>query len=136
MDYSSYDIDFTVEGRRRVHLFSYILGYSRRQYLRFVEAQDLATTLREHIHAFEHLGGVARTCLYDNMKVVVLRHGDEGPLYNPKFLAFATHYGFTPAGLPRPAQPDERQGGKAVLLRRNKACSTAGPFARWNISTR
>jgi hypothetical protein len=30
------------------------------------------------------------------MKVVVLRHGDEGPIYNPKFLAFATHYGFTP----------------------------------------
>ena len=96
MDYSTYDIDFTAEGRRRVHLFSYVLGYSRRQYLRFVEAQDLPTTLREHIRAFEHLGGVARTCLYDNMKVVVLRHGDEGPLYNPKFLAFATHYGFTP----------------------------------------
>ena len=96
MDYSTYDIDFTDEGRRRVHLFSYVLGYSRRQYLRFVEAQDLPTTLREHIRAFEHLGGVAATCLYDNMKVVVLRHGDEGPLYNPKFLAFATHYGFTP----------------------------------------
>ena len=96
MDYSTYDIDFTGEGRRRVHAFSYVLGYSRRQYLRFVEAQDLPTTLREHIRAFEHLGGVARTCLYDNMKVVVLRHGDEGPLYNPKFLAFATHYGFTP----------------------------------------
>jgi transposase len=96
MDYSTYDIDFTGEGRRRVHLFSYVLGYSRRQYLRFVESQDLPTTLREHIRAFEHLGGVARTCLYDNMKVVVLRHGDEGPLYNPKFLAFATHYGFTP----------------------------------------
>ena len=96
MDYSSYDIDFSEQGRRRVHLFSYLLGYSRRQYLRFVEAQDLATTLREHIRAFEHLGGVAATCLYDNMKVVVLRHGDEGPLYNPRFLAFATHYGFTP----------------------------------------
>ena len=27
---------------------------------------------------------------------MVLRHGDEGPLYNPKFLAFATHYGFRP----------------------------------------
>jgi transposase len=96
MDYSSYDIDFTEEGRRRVHLFSYVLGYSRRQYLRFVESQDLPTTLREHVRAFEHLGGIAATCLYDNMKVVVLRHGDEGPLYNPKFLAFATHYGFTP----------------------------------------
>jgi transposase len=96
MDYSSYDIDFTEEGRRRAHLFSYVLSYSRRQYLRFVESQDLPTTLREHVRAFEHLGGVAATCLYDNMKVVVLRHGDEGPLYNPKFLAFATHYGFTP----------------------------------------
>ncbi len=96
MDYSTYDLDFSGEGRRRVHLFSYLLSYSRRQYLRFVEAQDLATTLREHIRAFEYLGGVAATCLYDNMKVVVLRHGDEGPLYNPRFLAFATHYGFTP----------------------------------------
>jgi transposase len=96
MDYSTYDIDFTDEGRRRVHLFSYLLCYSRRQYLHFTETQDLPTTLREHIRAFEYLGGVARTCLYDNMKVVVLRHGDEGPLYNPKFLAFATHYGYTP----------------------------------------
>jgi transposase len=96
MDYSTYDLDFSGEGRRRVHLFSYVLSYSRRQYLRFVESQDLATTLREHVRAFEHLGGVAATCLYDNMKTVVLRHGDEGPLYNPKFLAFATHYGFTP----------------------------------------
>jgi transposase len=96
MDYSSYDIDFTEEGRCRVHLFSYLLGYSRRQYLRFVTAQDLATTLGEHVRAFEHLGGVAASCLYDNMKVVVLRHGDEGPLYNPPFLAFATHYGFRP----------------------------------------
>jgi transposase len=96
MDYSTYDLDFSGEGRRRVHLFSYLLSYSRRQYLRFVESQDLPTTLREHVRAFEHLGGVAATCLYDNMKTVVLRHGDEGPLYNPKFLAFATHYGFTP----------------------------------------
>ena len=55
MDYSSYDIDFSAEGRRRVHLFSYLLGYSRRQYLRFVTAQDLATTLREHIRAFEYM---------------------------------------------------------------------------------
>ena len=29
MDYSTYDIDFTIEGRRRVYAFSYVLGYSR-----------------------------------------------------------------------------------------------------------
>jgi transposase len=96
MDYAVYDLDFTCEGRRRVNLFSYILGYSRRQYLRFVEAQDLVTTLREHVRAFTHLGGAAATCLYDNMKVVVSGHEDDVPIYNPRFLAFATHYGFRP----------------------------------------
>jgi transposase len=96
MDYAVYDVDFASEGRRRVSLFSYILGYSRRQYLRFVEAQDFATTLREHVRSFEHLGGVAATCLYDNMKVVVSGHEDDVPIYNPRFLAFATHYGFRP----------------------------------------
>jgi transposase len=96
MDYGTYDLDFEREGRRRVHLFSYLLGYSRRQYLRFVESQDLPTTLREHVQAFHHLGGAARVCLYDNFKAVVLRHDADGPLYNPKFLAFATHYGFRP----------------------------------------
>ena len=80
----------------QVYLFSYLLGYSRRQYLRWVESMDLLTTLREHVHAFHHLGGVARVCLYDNFKAVVLWHDADGPLYNPKFLAFATHYGFRP----------------------------------------
>jgi transposase len=96
MDFGVYDIDFTREGRRRVYLFSYLLGYSRRQYLRWVESMDLLTTLREHVHAFRHLGGVARVCLYDNFKAVVLWRDADGPLYNPKFLAFATHYGFKP----------------------------------------
>lgn len=96
MDFGVYDIDFTREGRRRVYLFSYLLGYSRRQYVRFVESMDLTTTLREHVHAFHHLGGVARVCLYDNFKAVVLRHDADGVFYNPKFLTFATHYGFRP----------------------------------------
>jgi transposase len=96
MDYGVYDVDFTQEGRRRVYLFNYLLGYSRRAYMRFVDAQDFTTTIREHVRAFTYLEGVAATCLYDNQKVVVLRHDDEGPIYNPRFLAFATHYGFKP----------------------------------------
>jgi len=71
MDYSPFDIDFLSEGKRRVSAFSYILGYSRRRYLRFVESQDFTTTTREHVRAFEHLGGAATVCLYDSMKVVV-----------------------------------------------------------------
>ena len=91
MDYSTYDLDFSEEGRRRVYLFSYVLSYSRRAYMRFVEAQDFTTTIREHVRAFAYLQGVAAVCVYDNMKVVVLRHDEDGPLYNPRFLAFATH---------------------------------------------
>jgi hypothetical protein len=110
MDYSTYDIDFVEEGRRRIYLFSYLLSYSRRAYLRFVEAQDFATTIREHVRAFEYLQGVASVCLYDNMKVVVLRHDEDGPLYNPRFLAFATHYGFQPlACQPRRPQTKGKQ---------------------------
>jgi transposase len=96
MDHGVYDIDFVREGRRRVYLFSYLLGYSRRQYLRFVESMDLVTTLRHHVQAFHHLGGSARVCLYDNFKAVVVRHDADGVFYNPRFLAFATHYGFRP----------------------------------------
>jgi transposase len=96
MDYSSYEIVFTAEGRRRVHAFSYILGYSRRQYLRFVEQEDFLTTIREHTHAFTRFRGLAATCLYDSMKVVVTTWDGEQPIYNTRFLAFATHYGFRP----------------------------------------
>ena len=90
-----------------MNLFSYLLGYSRRQYLRFVLAQDFETTVREHIRAFEHLGGAAATCLYDNMKVVVRGYEDGEPVYNPRFLAFATHYGFRPWAC-RPRRPQTK----------------------------
>jgi transposase len=107
MDYSVHDIPFTVEGRRRVYLFSYVLAYSRRAYLHWVEAQDFETTVRQHIQAFTYLGGVAATCLYDNMKVVVLRWQDGEPIYNPRFLAFATHYGYRPVAC-KPRRPQTK----------------------------
>ncbi len=107
MDWSVHDIDFTHEGRRRVNLFSYVLGYSRRQYLCFTERQDFDTTLREHIKAFAYLQGVAATCLYDNMKVVVTRWEDDQPIYNTRFLAFATHYGYRPWAC-RPRRPETK----------------------------
>jgi len=107
MDYATYDLDFSEEGRRRVYAFSYVLAYCRRQYLGFVEAQDLDTTLRQHVRAFDYLGGVAATCLYDNMKVVVQGYEDDVPLYNPRFLAFATHYGFRPQAC-RPYRPQTK----------------------------
>jgi len=107
MDWAVYDLDFTHEGRRRVNLFSYLLSYSRRQYLCFTERQDFDATVQQHIRAFTHLDGVATTCLYDNFKVVVTRWEDEQPIYNTRFLAFATHYGFRPWAC-RPRHPQTK----------------------------
>jgi transposase len=107
MDWAEYQIDFTLEGRRRVNLFSYLLGYSRRQYICFTERQDFETTIRQHMLAFRHLQGVAATCLYDNMKVVVTRWEDEQPIYNTRFLSFATHYGYRPWAC-RPRRPQTK----------------------------
>lgn len=107
MDYSPYEIVFTAEGRRRVHAFSYVLGYSRRQYLHFVESEDLPTTMREHVRAFQYFQGLAATCLYDNMKVVVTSYDGDQPIYNTRFLAFATHYGFQPWAC-RPRRPQTK----------------------------
>jgi len=107
MDWSTYTINFTQEGKRRVELFSYILGYSRRQYICFTERQDFETTIRQHIAAFEHLSGVAAVCLYDNMKVVVTRWEDGQPIYNTRFLSLATHYGFRPWAC-QPERPETK----------------------------
>ena len=107
MDWAVYDIDFTSEGRRRVNLFSYLLGYSRRQYLCFTERQDFETALTQHVRAFEYLQGVAATCLYDNMKIVVTRWEEDEPIYNTRFLAFATHYGYRPWAC-RPRRPETK----------------------------
>ena len=107
MDYSTYDLDFSDEGRRRVHAFSYVLGYSRRQYLHFVESQDFATTVREHIRAFEHLGGVAATCLYDNMKVVVSGYDGDEPGLQPAVPGVRGPLRIPPGGLPSSAAPNE-----------------------------
>lgn len=104
MDYSTYTIPFAQEGPRRVQLFSYVLGYSRYQYLEFVESQDFTTTIREHVRAFEYLDGCAATCLYDNLKVVVTGYDGDEPVYNTRFLAFATHYGYRPWAC-RPYRP-------------------------------
>lgn len=63
---------------RSVWCFVKVLSWSRAIYLEFVERADVATFLRCHVHAFAHVGGVTRRCLYDNAKVVVLNRDQHG----------------------------------------------------------
>jgi transposase len=104
-DWSPYELAFTASGAETVKCFSLILGFSRRQYIHFSEQEDLLTMMRQHIAAAERFKGLPREILYDNQKVVVLRWEAGRPIYNPRFVAFATHYGFRPVALPK-GRPD------------------------------
>jgi transposase len=92
MDWSPYTIPFTHSGKSQVQCFSYILGFSRRQYIDFTTQRDFYSLIRRHQDAFEYFGGVPRECLYDNEKTVVLRWECGRPVFNPAFTAFITYY--------------------------------------------
>ncbi len=63
MDWSPYTIPFTRSGKCKVQCFSYILGFSRRQYIDFTIHRDFYSLIRRHQDAFAYFGGVPRDCL-------------------------------------------------------------------------
>ena len=105
-DWSSYLIDFAA-GRRRVHVCSYVLVWSRRKAFSIHAHEDTHETMEAHRLAFERLGGVAWRTKYDRQKAVVLRFEGAQPIYNPRFIAFATYYEFSPH-ICRKAAPNEK----------------------------
>jgi len=94
-DWSPYMIDFAT-GRRRVEACSYVLTWSRRKVYSFHAHADTHELMEAHVLAFARLGGVAAQCKYDRQKPVVLRFEGGQPIYNPRFIAFATYYEFSP----------------------------------------
>jgi transposase len=91
-DWSPYRIPFIRSGKGQVQCFSYILGFSRRQYIDFTLHRDFYTLIRRHQDAFQYYGGVPKECLYDSEKTVVLRWECGRPVFNPAFTSFITHY--------------------------------------------
>jgi transposase len=105
-DWSPYRVDFA-DGTRVVHAFMLSLSYSRSRYVDFFESEDLFALLEGHRRAFEHLGGVPHAIRYDNQKAVVARREGPDVIYQPRLLAFATHYGFDPQAV-RPQKPNDK----------------------------
>jgi transposase len=96
MDWSPYTITFLKTGKQQVQCFSYILGFSRRQFIDFTPRRDFFTLIRRHQDAFSHFRGTPAHCLYDSEKTVVLRWEGGRPLINPAFSSFLTHYRIRP----------------------------------------
>jgi len=106
-DWSDYNITFTVTGKtEKVTFFSYILSYSRRQYMSLADDKTQDTLLRELIAAFIYLDGVPREIKSDNQKACVDRWQPGEAVFNRRYLEFATHYRFRPLTI-TPGKPIE-----------------------------
>ena len=106
-DWSDYNITFTSTGKtEQVTFFSYILSYSRRQYIDQVDDKKQSTLFRELIAAFIYFDGVTREIKSDNQKACVDRWEMGQPVFNRKFLEFASHYRFRPLTI-TPGRPEE-----------------------------
>jgi transposase len=106
-DWSPFKVDFTHAPAMTLQAFGYTLRWSTRKYYGFQEGNGLHPLMDEHRHAFERFGGAARRCKYDNQKPVVLRWEGYQPIYNPRFVDFATYYEFQPVAC-RPGKPNDK----------------------------
>jgi transposase len=83
--------------RRRLSFFVMVLCYSRLCYLEFSLGEATEHFLAAHQNALEFFGRVPAKIIIDNPKTAVLKHpAGERPLFHPRYLDFAAHYGFEP----------------------------------------
>jgi len=96
VDWGSYGSVRVGSTSRRLSFFVMVLCYSRMMYAEFFVSQTMEHFLCAHQHAFDYFKGVPANIMVDNLKSAVLRRavGNE-PVFNPKYLDFANHYGFT-----------------------------------------
>ena len=105
-DFGPVDIDGAA---RKLHCFSMVLGYSRARYIEFSLDQRTETLINQHMNSFQYFGGYTNSCLYDNMKSVVLdRRMKAGESrFNPQFQDFLDFHGIVPR-LCHPYRPETK----------------------------
>jgi len=97
VDWGSYGSLTVGTTQRRLSFFVMVLCYSRMIYIEFTLSQGMEQFLSCHRHALEFMGGSPTKIMIDNLKSGVLEHlPGMPPRFNPRYLDFAAHYGFTP----------------------------------------
>ena len=103
--------------RTKVHLCVLTLGYSRRQFIRVSRQEKQRHWFQALEEAFRFWGGIPEQVLVDNARALItLNDPRSGELViNPRFAAFARHWGFTPKACwpsrPQTKGKDERGVG-------------------------
>jgi transposase len=80
---------------RKLSFFVMVLCYSRMMYVEFTVSETMEHFLGCHQNAFHFFGAVPAAIMVDNLKCAVIkRHVGCDPVFNPRYLDFASHYGF------------------------------------------
>ena len=105
----------TIAGReRRVYALVAALPYSGAQTAHFSFDLTLESFLEGHVRAFEFFGGVARECVYDNLRSVVARRERDVVHWNPRFSHLRGHYAFHSSAC-TPETPREKGSVEAAV---------------------
>jgi transposase len=95
LDWGEYGSIGVGSTRRRLSFFIMVLCYSRLMYVEFTVSQTMEHFLAAHEHAFAAFHGIPARLMIDNLKSAVLqRVVGEAPVFNPRYLDFARHWGF------------------------------------------
>ena len=95
VDWGSYGSVPVGSTRRRLSFFVMVLCYSRMMYLEFTVSQTMEHFLSCHQNAFRFFNGVPAKVMVDNLKSAVLKRAlGQAPVFNPRYVDFAGHYGF------------------------------------------
>ena len=125
--------------RRRLSFFALVLCHSRQLFVEFTLGQSQEQWLGCHEHAFEALGGIPAEIMVDNCKTAVLAHAPgAAPVFNPTYVDFARHYGFTiKACAPRrPQQKGRVENGVGYVKKNFLAGLELTDFAPLNPAAR
>lgn len=96
VDWGSYGTVRVGSTNRRLSFFVMVLCHSRMMYVEFTVSQTMEHFLGCHQNAFHFFGAVPQKIMVDNLKSAVLKRiVGRDPVFNPKYLDFADHYGFS-----------------------------------------
>jgi transposase len=127
VDWASFGTVTVGRAQRRLSCFVLTLSYSRAFYFEFFFDQTLENFFQGHVNAFANLGGVVRTCYYDNLKAVVLERHGEAVHFHPRMLELCGHYHF--AARPcRPSRGNEKGRVERTIRYLRDSFFAARPF--------
>jgi len=96
VDWGSYGSVRVGSTKRRLSFFVMVLCHSRMMYVEFTVSQTMEHFLGCHQNALQFFGVVPQKIMVDNLKSAILKRLiGKAPVYNPRYLDFADHYGFS-----------------------------------------